>query len=230
MSEIVEAAAPAETTKLQEDTMNTFIDVLGQFINQIQSVFPECTQTQKVKLMFEIGAQIATDKSKMLQTRKKIIDGWIKAISPFYDLVKQRDVNVIQTISKVDMFVGMDLWTKWNDPSVHPSTHDVIWKYMDNLNKYAQLYTMYSQIPTKMLTSIEGMANSIAADIQDGKKIQPNFMELGKQVTDSVNAGDMQEFAKNMMSNMGLLTSLCSSLMSEAGGAGGFDPSQLKKQ
>lgn len=230
MSELADTS-PEGLTKLQSDTLTTFIDILGQFINQIQSVFPECTQTQKVKLMFEIGAQVATDKSKMIQTRKKIIDGWVTNIAPFYNDVKARKVSSIQQISEIKLFAGMNLWGKWNDPSVHPSTHDVIWKYMDNLNKYAQLYTMYNQIPTKMMTSIESMATSIATDIQDGKQVQPNFLELGKQVTNSIKPGEMQEFAQNMMSNMGLLTSLCSSLMGDAAAAGSDLPfKQLDKK
>lgn len=203
--------------QLKTKPMSTFFKILGQFIKAIQHVFPECTKTHKIALTFEIGVLLEADSETAADLKLKIINGWHAKISPFYEKMKNRDVSAIKEVSKIPMFEELDLWQKWNDESIKEGTHQTIWKYLDGLNKYCQLHFMYNTIPTGMVSSIEGVAKTIAADIQAGKPA-PNFLELGRQVSETMKPEDLEQFAKSMMSNMGTMTSLCSSIMNEHSG------------
>jgi len=220
----------AQNAKLQTETLNTFTDILQQFINQIQSVFPECTETKKMSLKFEIGTMLSTNKASKLALKKKMINGWHNKMKSYYDAVTRRDPLVIKQVTESsDTFRSINLWRKWNDPKVHPGTHEVIWKYIDNLNKFCQMYIMYSGIPTKMLSSIEKMASSIATDMQEGNMSGANLADIGRKITNDMDPEEMKQFTTNMMSNMNVITSLCSTMMggTTGGGSGGGAPGSL---
>lgn len=219
------APCPASSTKysaLQMETLNTFIDILRQFVDQIGSVFPECTETKVMILKFSIGVTNSKDKDEQIKVKKKLITNWHKKMQPFYDDVKKRDVRVIEQVSQSKTFSSIKLWEKWNDPKVHPSTHKVIWKYIDTLNKYCQMYVMYAGIPTNMMNSIQTMATSMAKDMEEGRGLNTsNLADIGRKITSDMKPAEMQQFAKNMMSNMNVITSLCSSMIGDMGKSNG---------
>ena len=205
-------------SKMTTETLDTFITILQKFLNAVQKVFPECTQTKKMVLKLELGLA-SVGPAKAAELKETIIRKWHEKLHPFYEQVKARDVTVVKTISEMETFQGMNLWGKWNDKTVRPGTHEVIWKYLDGLNKYSQMYAACNAIPSKVMTEIEGATVGIAEDLKAGRQPEANLLQIGKQVCDSMSPEELQEFAKSMMSNMGIFTSMLSSLTSESDGA-----------
>lgn len=194
---------------LRQHALDSFSESMKQFLDAIAGVFPECVETKKYKLKFEIGITHAAP--EMSNTNKTaLVKKWHETMEPMYERCKARDETVIKELCAIpDTFASnMTLWGKWTDPGIQKDTHDVIWAYIDNLNKFCQMYTLYASVPDKMMTSIQSMATSMA----EGGAAPTDMLEMGKSLASTVDPSEMQAFARSMMSNMKSLTNLCASI------------------
>ena len=162
---------------LRQHSLDGFSDTIQQFIGAISGVFPECIETKKCKYKFEIAiTHSPEDMSNKHKTM--LIKQWHKTMEPLYDRCKQRDITVIQEICETSTFASeLQLWSKWNDPEIQEDTHEVIWTYIDNLNKFCQMFTLYDNVPEKMMTSIQSMAASMAT----GQKGPEDMLKMGQK-------------------------------------------------
>ena len=126
---------------LRQHALDSFSESMKQFLDAIAGVFPECVETKKYKLKFEIGITHAAP--EMSNTNKTaLVQKWHETMEPMYERCKARDETVVEELCAIpDTFASnMALWAKWTDPGIQKDTHDVIWAYIDNLNKFCQTF------------------------------------------------------------------------------------------
>ena len=207
----------SETTKtsetdisLRQHSLDGFSKTMQQFLNAVSGVFPECVETRKSKLKFEIGITHGTD-AIANPLKKTLIERWHTTKEPMYERCKARDETVIKELCADSSCLAskMKLWDKWNDSQIQDGTHNIIWAYIDNLNKFCQMYILYSKVPDKMMNSIQNMATTIAS----GAAAPGDMMQMGKEICQNLDENEMRSFAETMMSNMKSLSSLCSSFI-----------------
>ena len=197
---------------LRQHALDGFSQTMGQFLDAVAGVFPECVETRKTKLKFDIAiTHGTTDIANQLKT--KLVEKWHEKMEPMYERCKARDTSVIEEVCEDTESIAakMKLWDKWIDPQIQNGTHETIWAYLDNLNKFCQMYILYSKVPDKMMTSIQNMAQTIASG---GASTSPgDMMQMGKEICQNLDKEEIQSFAQNMMQNMKSLSSLCSSFI-----------------
>ena len=146
----------------QGDILDKFCTTLKEFLSQIEAVFPSAQGTKKLILHYDISITHAPTEAISTLARTKLIQAWEKHMSPVYDRCTAKDETVIKEITgSHDVFKGLDLWSKWIDPDLDESTHSCIWGYINNLNRFCQMYTMCGAVPDGMRGSIERVATTL---------------------------------------------------------------------
>ena len=203
-----------DQVSLRQHALDSFAESMKQFLDAIAGVFPECVETRKYCYKFDIGITHAT--GAMANANKEtLISKWHAVMEPMYERCKARDTSVIQELCAIpDTFASnMALWSKWTDTGIQKDTHDVIWAYIDNLNKFCQMHTLYKNVPDKMMTSIQSMATTMA----EGGAAPTDMLQMGKTLASTVDPSEMRAFATSMLSNMKSLTNLCASILPGTG-------------
>lgn len=177
-----------------------FIDMMQQFLTALSEVFPECTKVARYKVALEVSLATGGD-----SVRTEAIEAYHTSMSPYYSRCLARDDTLLQ--ENIELMRNIDMPRKWT-PELHPDTKEAIWEYIKKLNEFANIYSMYSRIPTGMLTSIETLAQTLAAQIGDGSMSlrDLNMQTMSSQIMSALNPADIQEFAHRMQS--GDLTSM----------------------
>lgn len=208
---------------------DNFCDLMRQFLTALETVFPECTETKKCTLKFQIGVVHASPKQAR-QTKKTMITSWHEHMSEHYDGCAKKDPAVIHSLSKQSFLKDIDLWSKWNDDRLDSGTQDCIWEYMQGLNRFCQMHVVYNSVPTNLETQIMGAAKELTTKMQEssGGAAEPeaaaaaasaslmsnpaNLFQMGQRIASKMKPSELNAFASNMMSNIGTITALCNSI------------------
>ena len=204
----------AQDPNVIQTCINAFIDYEGQFLEALIEVFPECSELKTCKLEFDMATKHAPE--ALRETKKKqLVEVWNQYMGKYNMACQQKNAAVVMkngnfppTIQKIN------IEQKWAEP-LDDETRDCIWQYIAELQKYGQMYVLYTAVPTNMMSKIQTMAMSMAQDMQNGT-MSPESMDiqaLSQKVSEQVSEQDIQHFANNMMGNMSTVSSLLGSMM-----------------
>lgn len=136
-------------------TVKAFNDMMDQFLTELNLTFPENKSVIKFQASFEL---VKATKPSM------ILENFMKAVKPFSKKIMIRDETfvtedaaTIQAIGDIDL---ANMWAKSSGP-----TKDAIWQYLHTL---VVLGTTITSFPKETLDMIEKMAETCAAQMQEG--------------------------------------------------------------
>ena len=196
-------AAPTHNP-MTAQSLDIFHQYLHQFLEAVAEVWSDCSATSKLKLEYEMACIQAPEIVRQ-EARIKFISAYHKHMQPYYTLCTQKDETLMldQAAQARMPFIGkIQFYTKWT-ADLHVDTKASVWEYLTCLNQYANMYDIYTKVPTSMLTTIEGMATGIASKIETGEMSMAdlNVQTLGQEVAENINMADLNQFATSMMSN-----------------------------
>lgn len=219
------AVAAMPTMRGSADTVVTaFIEMMHQFLDAMQEVFPECERVRSYKFGLDVSLRGGSGGGGGADgpVARQIIEGYHASMAPYYKRCMDHDETLLS--ENIDLMINIDLPQKWS-PDLHPDTRAAIWEYITKLNEFSNIYAMYAQIPRGMLSSIESIAHGIAAQISDGTMSMGdlNLQTMSEQVMSSLSAADLEEFAtrmqdggggaSNIVENMTTMCSMMSNFM-----------------
>jgi len=201
-----------------------FAEMLLQFLDALSDVFPECRKVVQYKLAFNMRLMACGgDQEAVENVHTQAITAYHNSMSPYYARCLQRDETLLA--EDIDLMRNIDMEYKYT-PDLHEDTKAAIWEYIIKLNEFASIHSMYTQIPTGMLSSIENIAHNIAGKIGSGEMnlTDLNLQNLSEQVMRSINVNDIQHFAQqlaagngnntnNILGNVSTMYNMVSSLM-----------------
>lgn len=204
----------------KQTALELFSQLCLEFVDALASVWHEDPVVQKVKLKLSVAIGDLNVLGNTQEQKVELITSWHEAMAPHYEAVNKKNPIIfsrIEQASKSLREIGIN--TKYSDPTIDEDTRECIWEYIQGLCKYSQLYFVYEGIPVNMMTKLTSIASKLTEDIESGKTngLQ-NFdiMGLGKEVADSLDPSDLEDFTSSMMSNMGSVTSLASSVIGDS--------------
>lgn len=205
----------AEDPNVVQTCINAFIDYEGQFLDALIEVFPECTELKTCKLEFDMATKHAPA-SLREPKKKQLVEVWNEYMGPYASACQQRNATVVMKNNNFPPSIQkMNIEGKWNDVTLDDATRDCIWQYISELQRYGQMYVLYTAVPNNMMEKIQSMAMTMAQDMQRGN-ISPATLDiqaLSQQVSEQVSEEDIQHFATNMMGNMNTVNSLLGTIM-----------------
>ena len=198
---------------VSEATREAFVSYMDQFVTALVEVFPECQGLKAMRLEFDVGITHAMSTSLKATAEKKLIDDYNEAMSPYYEACQKRDDSVFLN-NEIKTLRSIDMQSKWMDPSVDNDTKECVWSYVDNLNKYCQMYFLYKSVPDNMMNKIQNVAMGLAEKIEGGEinLADLNIAQLGQSVVGEIDREELEQFAQDMMSNQQNIMSLTSML------------------
>lgn len=225
MSSEVEHKSLAEEEPVEENNIDTvlmsFVSLLEQFVGQLHTVFPECPKVQVLQTAFE--GHFSSEKTAAERREKAVdyINGWHEDFSNSYAMIAGEDEGLFQL--NTSFFETTDLPLKWM-ASLHPDTKSSIWEFLKNLCNLSNMFNIYNQVPSNMMSTIQNKAMSIAQSLENGGSLRNiNIQDLAVDIMKEVDMNELQAFA-NQITNGGTDISkiqvMCGSLMNMLGTQG----------
>lgn len=130
-------------------SVNTFNDMLEQFITELENTFPEEKAFKKYHTSFDIMRSA---------NPRKCIDAFMTGAGKYSTQIMQKDDSFFSD------FTELPLGKYWND-ELSVNTKNAIWQYLQTLNILGMTIT---SIPADMLSMVEGAAAKCAESMQGG--------------------------------------------------------------
>ena len=203
---------------VSEATRDAFVNYMDQFITALVEVFPECRGLKAMRLEFDVGITHAMSESLKVTAQKKLITDYHEAMGPYYELCQKRDPRVFLE-NNIETLRSIDMRAKWMDPTVDNDIKECVWDYVDNLNKYCQMYFLYQSVPSNMMNKIQSVAMGLAEKIEGGEMTMAdlNIAQLGQSVVGDIDREELEKFAHDMMGSQQNIMSL-TSMLGQGGG------------
>jgi hypothetical protein len=134
-------------------SVTAFNDMMGQFLTELHSAFPEEKGLKKYMAAFELmrGAN-----------GRMIVEGFMANISPHVEKINARDETFfLEQADKIDFLKDINLAQCW--PKASEGTRGAIWQYIQTLY---MLGTTITAIPPETLSMIETVAKQCADKMQ----------------------------------------------------------------
>ena len=215
------ASPPSENLSSAESVLSAFLDLMQQFLAALKEVFPECPRVSQYAFALTLRLSCCSSNTARQAIAREAIDAYHQSMSPFYARCIEHDDTLLG--EDIEAMTNIDMHLKWTD-DLHVDTKAAIWEYITKLNEFANIHSMYSNIPSTMLRSIENIAHGIAGQIGEGTMSLSdlNLQAMAEQVMQALSADDLMQFATqmqasgngaNMMDNVNTMYSMMSSLM-----------------
>lgn len=181
------------TTPPRASMAASFGSLLGQLIESLSVVFPECLDTKEVLIVY----RNMVDE----ETLERLMDMWYEQISGVHErAIREREPEpLLRAMEEHEVLRKLGMRRKWSDPGFEREHQEVVWEYVDGL---AGLANMRRQIPRGMLGHIESAANGLAS----GDLASLDLAQIGQQVLADANENEIEEFAGNIEGIFGALS------------------------
>lgn len=208
----------SSTTSITDATTDAFMDLMQQFLQAMEDVFPECLKVKQYKLALHARLAVCLDDAALKGVGQQAINAFHNNMHAYYSRVVSKDDTLLY--ENIELMRNIDLPGKWT-AELHVDTKDAIWEYIQKLCEHSNIYAMYSKVPLGMLSSIENMAHQIASQINQGNMSlgELNIQQVSQQVLSTLNPDDLQQFAErlsgsDLMENVSNMYSMMSSMLS----------------
>jgi|TARA_B110000503_G_scaffold25648_1_gene40508 hypothetical protein len=144
-------------------SVGAFNDIMGQFLMELHSTFPEEKGLKKYISAFEL---MRTANGKL------IVDGFMSNVGPHVEKIAARDESFfLEHARTIDFLKDINLQACW--PKASEGTRAAIWQYLQTL---CRLGSTISAIPPETLSMIENVAKQ-CVDKMQGDDGELNFDE-----------------------------------------------------
>ena len=177
--------------------LDSFVQMEGQFLSSLMEVFPECPNLRQVKLELNMATTIPAQK-------QALVEDWIQYMGPYFaDCANKNTAKVIQDKNFPPGVQRIEIEKKWQDPDIDANTQEAVWAYLNELNRLAQMYQLYTAVPGGMMSTITNMAQDMATQIQSGNMDMSNLNleQLSQQVSQQIDQNELNQFASNINPN-----------------------------
>ena len=109
--------------------------------------------------------------------KKQLVEVWNQYMGKYNTACQQKNAAVVMKNGNFPPYIQkINIEQKWAEP-LDEETRDCIWQYIAELQKYGQMYVLYTAVPTNMMSKIQNMAMSMAQDMQNGT-MSPESMDI----------------------------------------------------
>lgn len=194
---------------LTTQAVTDFVAMLAKFSRTLSDIFDEDDHIKVVATQNEALRDNGTPEEKEAALRKWDADMKKKwGDVNYYTLVRKREHDIFAQKDDLEFAREFDLWTKWHDTyfqneEASENNREVLWKFLDELNKYALFYcTMPKKMIDKVATTMQKYVQ-----VKDGKYQLQSGLDLNGV------AADLQEMMKDESLGQDEMTELVSNGM-----------------
>ena len=158
-----------------------FNSVLDEFIDELINTFPEERQIKVYQNQYNLLKK---------SNNRAVCEGFMKTIQPYINDIQNKNENIIKN-SEIEFLEKLNI-NKWWNKDLSNNTKEAIWQYLQTLT---MLGTTITSIPADILSSIEGVAEQCASQMDGNNGGQPNLGSLFQGIQSIM--GNMMDPNKN---------------------------------
>ena len=137
-------------------SVTAFIQMMGQFLTELRSTFPEEKKLKTYESQFEMMKKM---------NPRKVVEVFMESVRPYQDKIMSQDENfLLGNADKISFLNDLNI-TRWWTPDVSENTKNAVWQYLKTL---LTLGNLILSIPSDTLKQIEGFAEKAAESMQQG--------------------------------------------------------------
>lgn len=154
-----------------------FAELYNHLQGNLQKLYPECHLVEKEKHAADglVGAPQDVLDAFIQRWHKDLSVPSVSGVS-MYDLAKKRNDAFF---AECGVCQRVDLKTKLQAQTVHPSTRESIWLYFQKLNKFARFVAL---APRQLLSTVTNLVQS-GADVTQPRVMEDVLQRLGPEIT-----------------------------------------------
>jgi len=141
-----------------------FNSVLDEFLEELMNTFPE---EKQIKVYHNQYLLLKKTNSRA------VCEGFMTTIQPYINDIQSKNEKIM-TNSDIEFLQKLNIHKWWNT-TLSDNTKDCIWQYLQTLT---MLGTTITSIPANILSSIEGVAEQCASQMEGNSNGQPNLGSL----------------------------------------------------
>ena len=153
-------------------TLNAFNSLFKRFLEDLAGTFPEAPALTTMVNSFDALVAI---------NARKPMDMFVSALAPHSDMVMTKNPKLFDQ----PLDIGIDISTMWKT-DISDGSRDAIWQYIHTL---FLLGTTCLHVPPELLNTIESVAQTCAARLQDGETDMSSMASLFMNGMGSVFSG-----------------------------------------
>lgn len=137
-------------------SVTAFIQMMGQFLTELRTTFPEETKLKTYESHFEMMKKM---------NPRKVVEVFMESVRPYQEKVMAQDEQfLLNNADKISFLNDLNI-TRWWTTDVSDNTKNAIWQYLKTLLTLGNLIV---SIPSDTLKQIEGFAEKAAESMQQG--------------------------------------------------------------
>lgn len=201
-------AAGLDQKATRQQLAAAFKDTAVQFAESAIAAWPEDA------LLPAAAAELrSVDATVLLEAAQRNFGKHIAALN-------QKDPKALFEVGRHEQLAILNFEAKY--AGANSATQDTVWAYVSSLCKFVSMYGLYGQIPTGILSVVNGTAfelkSAIEAGAMDVNSINP--MELGQRVMAQINPKEMENFMNAIMQDQDAMMNMMSQMSNIVGGPG----------
>jgi hypothetical protein len=136
-------------------TIESFNDMMTNFLNELCETFPEDEKLYEAKMGFAVCRTTHP---------RWTLDQFMDSVKPYAEKLMAKDESfILQDTEKIEALKDLHIKDLWNAEGVSDTTRGAVWQYMQSLYILGTTITMF---PPETLSMIESVAEQCASNMQ----------------------------------------------------------------
>lgn len=180
------------------ETLRKFCALYEECLDTLKDAFPECKQV--VKQLEHLRTCVIGKED----AEKEFIKTWHQQMLQHgrYELCDSHNNQFWKNETCISHFTVIDISSKVSDPGFSNESIQILWEYVDGLNRHSRIY---NAIPNGIMNQIQNISVDIMGKVQRGEmKFNMNelnveeIQNVGKTIISSLNPNDVNELVNNI--------------------------------
>jgi len=126
-----------------------------------------------------------------------VVQKWHKELKPYYEACRKEDADVfLDPKNSIPYLEQINFREKWKRLSKSPTSVKHMWKYVQELNRFAAVYV---ETPEGIRRNMEAMTGSLLQQVQNGADLRSlDVQAIGEQVLQGASDGDAMALIQNI--------------------------------
>lgn len=124
-----------------------FMDMMGQFLDALHDVYPECMKVIAYRLAFR--TQLSSDRAVLVQQGEEAMQMYHDTMHTWYSRCTARDESLLR--EEIEFLHDLGMYSKWADMGA--DTKEAIWDYINHLNRFCCSRFIQREMPPCVMTA-----------------------------------------------------------------------------
>jgi len=131
-----------------------FMDMMGQFLDALHDVYPECLKVIAYRLAFR--TQLSSDREQLVEQGEEAMQMYHDAMHTWYTRCTAKDEGLLS--EDIEFLHDLGMYHKWT--AMEADTKEAIWDYINHLNRFCCSRFIQREMPPAVMNAFTSLTRS----------------------------------------------------------------------